>query len=445
MMWAVGLILLYSLATQATSQEIQVECRECELPSFSDKAPSVLVDLKVAPVTDEEIQMNISWAINIDASIEYLTGTRIVIQGESTHVCEYKPALAEADLGGSKQKWFYYLVNAKKGSNSIQAANQPMHLGESSMPYKSVSIEIPGPKQRVTPKQQQITVATELKEAVPGNVDFIVSRELKETVPGNVDFTSITSAIFGGLAGLMTLSSCYILYLRYGANVATFVGFKKLPASPVAPVPVLVVYAAEDPAFQGAVVALVEFLQSYGGCSVAVDMWQQRKIAELGPMRWLAEKVKTAQRVLIVCPKSSLRSSRCPPNHTFPEPSIPASAPDLYPLILNMVAGHAKSSRDLAKFCVVQLSEEQDNRPRNLAPELRACRSFCLMKDLTKLCRSLHGKDQDAKISDLIFRPRIVYTEKCTGKLREAIKKIGGHEPNISREAEPLKSVVSII
>lgn len=37
------------------------------------------------------------------ASIEYLTGTRIVIQGESTHVCEYKPALAEADLGGSKQ------------------------------------------------------------------------------------------------------------------------------------------------------------------------------------------------------------------------------------------------------------------------------------------------------------------------------------------------------
>lgn len=95
----------------------------------------------------------------------------------------------------------------------------------------------------------------------------------------------------------------YSADLRYGANVATFVGFKKLPASPVAPVPVLVVYAAEDPAFQGAVVALVEFLQSYGGCSVAVDMWQQRKIAELGPMRWLAEKVKTAQRVLIVCPK----------------------------------------------------------------------------------------------------------------------------------------------
>jgi len=90
---------------------------------------------------------------------------------------------------------------------------------------------------------------------------------------------------------------------RCGANVASSLGFKRLASSPMAPVPVLVVYPAEDSAFQRAVVALAEFLQGYGGCSVAVDMWQQRKIAELGPMRWLAEKAKNAHRVLIVCPK----------------------------------------------------------------------------------------------------------------------------------------------
>ncbi|KAM8863165.1 uncharacterized protein il17rb isoform 2-T3 [Spinachia spinachia] len=401
-------------------------------PSFSDTSPSFLVDLNVAPVTDGEIQMNISWAINIDASIEFLNGTRIVID-RSTYVCKYKPALAKAQLNGSSQKWFYYLAEASYGLNSIQAANLPLPLPGSGMPYKFVSIEIPRPKPR-------------LKEAAPANVDFTVNKELNDAVPGNFDFTRITLAIFGGLAGFMTLGSCYILYTRYGENVATHLGFKKLPASPTAPVPVLVVYPAEDPAFQAAVVALVEFLQSYGGCSVAVDMWQQRKIAELGPMRWLAEKVKTAQRVLIVSPKFSSRRSRCPPNHTFPEPSIPASAFDLYPLILNMVAGHAKSSRDLAKFCVVQLSDERDNRPCNLAPELRACKSFCLMKDLTKLCRSLHSQDQDdKKISDVIFRPRIVYREKGQVKLGEAIRKIEGHQPNISRPLEPLKSVVTII
>lgn len=69
------------------------------------------------------------------------------------------------------------------------------------------------------------------------------------------------------------------------------------------PVPVLMVYPAENSAFQRGVVALAEFLQWHGGCSVAVDMWQQGKIAELGPMRWLAEQAKAADRVLIVCPQ----------------------------------------------------------------------------------------------------------------------------------------------
>lgn len=68
------------------------------------------------------------------------------------------------------------------------------------------------------------------------------------------------------------------------------------------------VYPAENSAFQQAVVALAEFLQWHGGCNVAVDMWQQGKIAELGPMRWLAEQAKAAHRVLIVCPQVDIVS-----------------------------------------------------------------------------------------------------------------------------------------
>ena len=79
--------------------------------------------------------------------------------------------------------------------------------------------------------------------------------------------------------------------------------FSLLPASGEPPVCVLLVYPAECPAFQGAVVALAEFLQEHGGFSVAVDLWQQGQIAELGPMRWVAGQAKAADRVLVVCPQ----------------------------------------------------------------------------------------------------------------------------------------------
>ena len=54
--------------------------------------------------------------------------------------------------------------------------------------------------------------------------------------------------------------------------------------------------------------ALAEYLQWHSSCSVAVDMWQQVKIAELGPMRWLTEQAQAAERVLIICPQVEIVS-----------------------------------------------------------------------------------------------------------------------------------------
>lgn len=100
-----------------------------------------------------------------------------------------------------------------------------------------------------------------------------------------------------------------------------------------------------------------------------------------------------------------------------------------------MVASHAKSASYLAKFWVVQLGEQQDKKPCNLAPQLGACKTFCLMKDLNKLCRSLHTQSQDGKkMSNLIFRPEIAYSEKCTVNIREAVEKLGGRQSSIFRE-----------
>lgn len=111
-----------------------------------------------------------------------------------------------------------------------------------------------------------------------------------------------------------------------------------------------------------------------------------------------------------------------------------------------MVASHAKSASDLAKFWVVQLGKQRDKRPSNMPLELRACKTFCLMKDLNKLCRSLRSHKQDHKrISDQIFRPGVAYSENSTVKLREAVQQLGIHQSSIFREVEPLKSVVTTI
>uniref|UniRef100_A0A3Q3SI99 SEFIR domain-containing protein n=1 Tax=Mastacembelus armatus TaxID=205130 RepID=A0A3Q3SI99_9TELE len=387
MMWGVAVVLFCSLAAQVESHEI-VSC----FPPVSDTSPSFLAGLNVELVTEGgQHMLNISWAVSIDASIEYLKGTRILISGKPTYLCEYHPHLAKANLTGSTQ------------------------VDRIDNIFLCISVMV---------------VCTFNIKNVFGVSLFI------HTALG----TDKMKVIFGVLAVLMILSSCCIIYKSCGANLAKSFGFKGLPASPVVPVPVLVVYPAENSVFQQAVVALTEFLQWHCGCSVAVDMWQQGKIAELGLMRWLAEQVKAADRVLIVCP----RHSHSPSNHNFPQSSIPAAAHDLYPLILNMVASHAKNASELAKFWVVQLGEQQDKSPTNLPLELRACRTFCLMTSLNKLCQSLHTqKQEDMTIFNLFFNPGISYSEKSTVKLREAVEKLNKHQKSISRELEPLSSVVS--
>uniref|UniRef100_A0A3P8T1F2 SEFIR domain-containing protein n=1 Tax=Amphiprion percula TaxID=161767 RepID=A0A3P8T1F2_AMPPE len=434
MMWAFILIFSSCVTAQVASQEIKAECEEFQgygfPPVSTDAAPSSLADLKVELVTvGGRNMLNISWAINIDSSICHLNGTRIMISGEPEYRCEYNPPLAQIQRFESQQKWFHYLVKASHGFCDIQAANLPLPPLGSGSPYKDASLEIPRPR------------AT-FPSVMPKSTEFSKAITPEPTPPG-LKTKDVIVAVFGSLAGLVILSSCYLIYKNFGLNVATSLGFQNLPEA--VPVPVLVVYPAENSAFQRAVVALAEFLQWHGGCSVAFDMWHQGKVAELGPMRWLAEQVKAADLVLIVCPGVET-TVQCPPHHSFPEPSIPAAACDLYPLVLNMVASHAKSADELAKFWVVQLGERQDKKPSTLALELRTCRTFRLMKDLKKLCKGLHAaRRSDRKISDLLLRPGFSYSEKSTEKLTEAVEMLRGNQTRSSKETQPLRSVISTV
>uniref|UniRef100_A0A8C6PI17 SEFIR domain-containing protein n=1 Tax=Nothobranchius furzeri TaxID=105023 RepID=A0A8C6PI17_NOTFU len=195
--------------------------------------------------------------------------------------------------------------------------------------------------------------------------------------------------------------------------------FKNLSTSNSVPIPVLVVYPAENSAFQHAVVMLAEFLQLHGGCKVAIDLWQQGKVAEKGPLRWLSEQTKAAEHVLIVSPLGEASSSLLQNKQTPPEHSIPAAAHDLYPLILNMVASQAKCSSELAKFSVVHLSK----KPCVCLPELKVCRSFYLMKDLNNLCKKLQKpRKAEKKIVWMLFKPGLSHNKKDSAKLKSALE-----------------------
>ncbi|XP_061913874.1 uncharacterized protein LOC133657009 isoform X1 [Entelurus aequoreus] len=426
-MWTRPLVASFYLAALVTSQ--RMECREdYDFPPTSDYSPSVLADLKVELVkVSGEDMMNVSWAINIDGSIEYLKGTRLV--GETVVVCEYTPPLAQVDMAGSHQKWFHYLVRAKYGSNVITAANLPLPPQGSGLSYKYRSIIIPRPKHSFAGRAPKTTIYPK------ADITDITTDSPRSADPPHT-LANILLIIYSGLAAVMILTSGYILYKRCWRRVALLLGLKRLPPSFKVPVSVLLVYPPEDGAFQKAVMALAEFLQKHASCSVAIDVWQQARIAQLGPLRWLAEEVKAAQRVLIICPQSG---HPAPSNLISIGPCVPAAAHDLYPLTLNTVASHAKNADELSKFWVLQLGQHHDKRPGSLAPELRACRRFCLLRDLSKLCRSLHTRRRDGKMwADFIF---VADSEKSTVKLKDAVEKLSVVIP---AEAQPLNSVIAV-
>lgn len=130
----------------------------------------------------------------------------------------------------------------------------------------------------------------------------------------------------------------------------------------------------------------------------------------------------------------------CPssPNQSLPEASIPATAHDLYLLTLNMVASQAKCTSRLAKFCVVQLSEQKSKKACALPPELMACETFFLMEDLSKLCKTVHAQRQGE--NNLFFRSGGFYNKKSAFKLKEAVDRQRGQNSSISREKLPLTS-----
>ncbi|KAM9504696.1 uncharacterized protein il17rb isoform 2-T2 [Salvelinus alpinus] len=418
------LIIFSKLLTAQPSPTISVTCEESEdaIPpewmKIPQASPSNLLALKVAVLPEDfgAIRLNISWAINIDKSIYYLTGTWIDI-GDDKYRCRYEPPFEEVDLRGLEQLWFYYLVPAEPGFHLVITAYNLPNPPEGEF-SKFTTCNVPYP---------ELTRPTSNPTVTPNSVP---TRNDDEGKPA-----SLPIVYLGFLAGLVALVACFLtLYQMYGMHSNSH--FTELPKATEVTVSVLVVYPAENPVFQRAVLAFAEFLQWHGGCQVAIDMWQRGRLAEQGPMRWLADQAKSVARVMVVSPQ---------PNHCHTGPgehTVPAAAHDLFPLVLNMVASHTQSPNELAKFWLVHLGTAPERS--GLPVELTSCREFSLNRDLEKLCRHLH--QQGSKRPGLMFRSGLAYGEKATGKLKEAVQQLEAwqcSQPGGAGEAAPLTKLMA--
>ncbi|XP_064812896.1 uncharacterized protein LOC135528055 [Oncorhynchus masou masou] len=425
------LIIFSKLLTAQPSPIISVTCEESEyaIPlewiEIPQACPSLLLALKVAVLPEDfgAIRLNISWAINIDKSIYYLTGTWIDIDGDP-YRCRYEPPFEEVDLRGLEQLWFYYLAPAEPVFHLIITAyNLPIPAEGEFSKFTTCNV----PYATSNDDTAELAWPTSNPTVMPISV---TTRNDDEGKPA-----SLLIVYLGCLAGLVALVACSLtLYQMYGRHSNSH--FTSLPKATEVTVSVLVVYPAENPVFQRAVLAFAEFLQWHGDCQVAIDMWQRGRLAEQGPMRWLADQAKSVARVMVVSPQ---------PNHCHTGPgehTVPATAHDLFPLVLNMVASYAQCPNELAKFWLVHLGKAPERS--GLPVELTSCREFSLNRDLEKLCRHLH--QQGSKRPGLMFRSGLAYGEKATGKLKEAVQQLEAwqcSQPGGAGEAAPLTKLMA--
>ncbi|XP_061113682.1 interleukin-17 receptor B isoform X3 [Conger conger] len=450
------LIVLFKLTT--TYGSINVSCAETdEWPALPKETPSVLAKLTVSLAVMSEkasdAALNISWAINIDYSNKYLIGTEFIVNSKS-YLCQYYPPFSEVNASGYEQ-WFHYTeIPAMPDTNyAVIGSNLP----------QSMSVERPQSKIFETPDCSHETMRQHSSCLRIAEIEIKCSEYISEDKAfseGKSRWTRILNAT-GPCDSLLILISpffnhcdvfcqekiapvdcsqrehpnytlllCLACITMVLIPVAFLIWYKTYKAHSELPqasafVYVLVVYPAGNRAFQRAVVAFAEFLQSQLNCKVAIDMWEQGRMAEQGPVRWLTTHTECADKVAIVCtPRTALRENtaeHCQPT-ALRDHTVPASTDDVFSLALNMLEGQMKGLSALKKYCTVHLGDRPDTK--HLPAALRVCKSFSLMKDVEKLGRHLQNTGTEAHYFPSVgLKPRAL-TGDAAGRLKNAIREL---------------------
>ncbi|XP_003936607.1 interleukin-17 receptor B isoform X2 [Saimiri boliviensis] len=149
------------------------------------------------------------------------------------------------------------------------------------------------------------------------------------------------------------------------------------------PIKVLVVYPSEI-CFHHTVCHFTEFLQNQCRSEVILEKWQKKKIAEMGPVQWLAAQKAAVDKVIFLL--SNDINSVCDGTCDKSEGSPSENSQDLFPLAFNLFCSDLRSQTHLHKYVVVYFTETDTKDDYDA---LSVCPKYHLMKDTTAFCAEL--------------------------------------------------------
>ncbi|KAK6473887.1 interleukin-17 receptor B-like isoform X1 [Huso huso] len=187
------------------------------------------------------------------------------------------------------------------------------------------------------------------------------------------------------------------------------------------PATILIIYSLESRIFQKAVVAFAEFLQLHCQCKVIIDIWQTQKIAEMGQVQWLATQKETADKIVVICSNSANSKWNSTSNPTAEDYTVSTALEDMYSLTLNMFSSDLKCPAALNKYMVVYFDEISTGK--NIPPAFSFCKSYSLMKEIGKICKSMHGAPDHrfSQDTDTLLCSKFPCNKESTQQLRNAI------------------------
>ncbi|XP_019360554.1 PREDICTED: interleukin-17 receptor B isoform X1 [Gavialis gangeticus] len=199
-------------------------------------------------------------------------------------------------------------------------------------------------------------------------------------------------------------------------------------------VKVLVIYPKEV-CFHHTVLTFAKFLHDSCQIDVIIDMWQKQKIAEKGPVQWLAAQKETADKIIFLC--SSNIGTECDESCYKNIRNHKDNSDCMFALAFNLFCSDLKNRSSLHKYIVVSFNEI--NSKDTLPTALKICPKYYLMKDIDNFCRHLsiqhsqtNGKSTK-KVSGWRSSIRCTPTEEYSMGIKDKSKVTAEEECNSTR------------
>nr|XP_034962231.1 interleukin-17 receptor B [Zootoca vivipara] len=186
------------------------------------------------------------------------------------------------------------------------------------------------------------------------------------------------------LASLFLVVCMVAALLHYKRKYGTGRNWALAPIMQHIPATVLVVYSQEV-CFQHTVLAFAEFLHECCQSNVIIDAWQKLRIAEMGPVQWLATQKEIADKIIFLSPNNA--NPACDSTCRTTVDSHSGNSECMFKFAFNLFCSDWKNQSSLHKYMVVSFSEK--NQTNSLPSPLNICPKYVLMKDIDSFCRDL--------------------------------------------------------